>query len=386
MLGALYQSIASTCANNVARFDDIYMFLWRLLAICLIRFAISGVYQRQFRKIPCLLDYIIPADLSDIRRRKIGENVWYALWHTTSFCIGMSLFWSPSEEKWRNEMFAGRTNYAFLVGWERFQMAPLMKQFYMIELAFWSSCLIYIFIETKRSDFAVMLTHHIFTIGLICLSYYCNHFRMGLVVLFLHDLGDIFLYSAKSMRVFSTDNKVAAWVADKLFVLFAVFFFVCRLVLYPYWILTPVTRTNPLFRDFIDPIMGDKYHINSVLEKWGRETTHGIGYYSFPIMLYGLELLHIFWFTLIIKVATRTMKAEKGVLEAGDIREKTDTDDEEEEEEKRLKEEGKSMRGASNGVTRDTSVRKRVQKYEGAVREKSVDADKDLIRRSRPSS
>lgn len=188
-------------------------------------------------------------------------------------------------------------------------MSPNIKLYYVVQLAFWCSALIYITFENKRSDFAQMLTHHIATILLVGWSLVWNYWRIGLVVLILHDVGDVFLYSTKASKESTVCRKQ---VTEALFVTFAVVFFVARLVVYPQvvWV---TFRTG--FQAYLDPVFG-KYD-------WDRDLVgNKAGNYSMPLLLGLLLCLHVFWFSLIIKIIVRTLKTS--LDETGDIRSDSD--------------------------------------------------------------
>lgn len=51
--------------------------------------------------------------------------------------------------------------------------------------------------DFKRKDFKIMLIHHAVTIALIVLSYAYRYHRLGLMVLFCHDVNDILLEFTK---------------------------------------------------------------------------------------------------------------------------------------------------------------------------------------------
>ena len=89
--------------------------------------------------------------------------------------------------------------------------------------------------EVTRSDAMEMMLHHVVTIILISICCFINFSRIGLSILLLHDLADIFLEAAK---MFNYVSKAAgrAWakpVCDLVFGTFALVFFVTRLVVYP---------------------------------------------------------------------------------------------------------------------------------------------------------
>ena len=67
--------------------------------------------------------------------------------------------------------------------------------YYLFALSFCITDLIWlVFIYELQSDFILMLLHHICTISLITFSFLTNYSNVGCVVLFLHDVGDIFVY------------------------------------------------------------------------------------------------------------------------------------------------------------------------------------------------
>ena len=96
--------------------------------------------------------------------------------------------------------------------WEDQQMTDDEKIYYLVCLGFWLSCSLYIFIETRRKDFYQMLLHHEVTVCLIVGSYVWNCYRTGIIVLWLHDASDMFLYSAKASRgICDCDATYLTW-------------------------------------------------------------------------------------------------------------------------------------------------------------------------------
>lgn len=70
--------------------------------------------------------------------------------------------------------------------------------YYLGALAFHITDLIWLLgIYELQSDFLMMLVHHFCTISLIVFSFLSNHSNYGSIVIFLHDIGDIFVYIAR---------------------------------------------------------------------------------------------------------------------------------------------------------------------------------------------
>lgn len=54
--------------------------------------------------------------------------------------------------------------------------------------------------QTRRKDWLESLIHHIATVILLLYSYWVNFTRVGVMVLMIHDVSDIFLEAAKLAR------------------------------------------------------------------------------------------------------------------------------------------------------------------------------------------
>ncbi|CAG9770788.1 unnamed protein product [Ceutorhynchus assimilis] len=166
--------------------------------------------------------------------------------------------------------------------------------YYMFSMAFYWSLCVSQFFDVKRKDFWQMFIHHIATILLMCLSWIVNVFRVGTLVLVVHDSADIFLEAAK-MAKYSGYQKVC----DVIFAIFTLLWIVTRLGFFPFWII----RNTSIDAPKIVPMFP--------------------AYYIFNGLLCILLVLHIFWTYLIVKIAINSLNA--GQMD-GDIRSSSDDD------------------------------------------------------------
>ncbi|WZZ10620.1 hypothetical protein YC2023_096553 [Brassica napus] len=88
------------------------------------------------------------------------------------------------------------------------------------------------FWETRRSDFKVMIVHHIVTSSLIILSYVFRFSRVGSVILALLDITDVFAEIGKMCKYSGQESM-----ATVSFILFFLLWTALRLIYYPLWIL-----------------------------------------------------------------------------------------------------------------------------------------------------
>ncbi|XP_058876618.1 ceramide synthase 2-like [Acipenser ruthenus] len=165
--------------------------------------------------------------------------------------------------------------------WKGFPVLVLLPSqywYYMIELGFYWSLLFSVASDIKRKDFKEQIVHHIATIVLISLSWCVNFIRAGTLIMLVHDSSDYFLESAKIFNY-------AGWkkTCNAIFIVFAAVFIITRLVIFPFWILHctvvyPLSIYPPFFV-----------------------------YYFFNGLLMVLQLLHLFWAALILRMAHKFM-------------------------------------------------------------------------------
>merc|ERR1711935_931678 len=143
--------------------------------------------------------------------RKFTETLWRFVFYVVIYVYGtVTLF----EQPWFSNHDHCWTDYPL-------QAMPFSsKVYYFAELAFYLSLAMTLLWDNKRKDFTEQIVHHIATLLLLSLSYVCNFTRIGTLVMWAHDISDIFLESAK-LCVYA--RKTTA--ADILFGLFACAFF-----------------------------------------------------------------------------------------------------------------------------------------------------------------
>jgi hypothetical protein len=233
---------------------------------------------------------------------KMAENCFYALFYICSLCAGLYVYRS---ENWRVSFFDGACISAF---WELYPpISTVFRLYYLSELCYYISSAIFLLThDTKRKDFTEMVVHHLATISLITLSYMWGWMRLGLVILMLHDAGDILLYTAKVV------HYLGLWPSNiVLFVCFAIVFYITRLFLFPRIILS--VSTEPWIEVTREPLANRIW-----VAYWGFYIVQLIGFALFlNILLY----LHCFWFTLILKMMYReVLHPGNAKYSKGDIR------------------------------------------------------------------
>ncbi|KAG8366510.1 hypothetical protein BUALT_Bualt17G0087500 [Buddleja alternifolia] len=222
--------------------------------------------------------------------RKFKESAWKCVYFLSAEILALVVT--------RNEPWFTKTKY-FWEGpgnqaWPDQKYKLKLKGLYMYTGGFYTySIFALIFWETRRSDFVVSMCHHVASSILIILSYIFRFARVGSVVLALHDATDVFLEVGK-MSIYSGAEKLAS----VSFVLFVCFFFLLRLVYYPFWILRSTS-----------------YEIIKMLDKEKYKVEGPIYYYIFNTLLFSLLVLHIYWFVLMFGMLVKQIQAGGQVTE-----------------------------------------------------------------------
>ncbi|KAL5217494.1 hypothetical protein ABZP36_018178 [Zizania latifolia] len=187
-------------------------------------------------------------------------------------------------------------------GWPNQPMTSSLMLFYMCQCGFYIySIFALIAWETRRKDFAVMMSHHVVTSILIGYAYLTGFFRIGTVILALHDASDVFLETAKLCKY--TEKELGA---SLFFGLFALSWLVLRLIYFPFWI-----------------IKTSSYQSIISLRKLEKFPT--TFYYIFNTMLLTLLVFHMYWWKLICLMIMKQLSNKGQVGE--DVR--SDSDDDE---------------------------------------------------------
>ncbi|XP_010514167.1 PREDICTED: LAG1 longevity assurance homolog 1 [Camelina sativa] len=235
--------------------------------------------------------------------RKFKESAWKCIYYLSAELLALSVTY--------NEPWFSNTLY-FWIGpgdqiWPDQQMKLKLKFLYMFAAGFYTySIFALVFWETRRSDFGVSMGHHITTVILIVLSYFCRLSRAGSVILALHDASDVFLEIGKMSKYCGAET-----LASISFVLFALSWVVLRLIYYPFWILWSTS-----------------YQIIMTVDKEKHAIDGPILYYMFNTLLYFLLVLHIFWWVLIYRMLVKQVQ-DRGKL-SEDVRSDSESDDEHE--------------------------------------------------------
>jgi len=281
--------------NQVTQYDVILVIL----------FALFWTVLRNFLTKAYFIPFAHFVKLSHSNIEKFPESAWKLFWYSCSwafscytlFYCGYDYFHRPLHiwEGWTSESVVPKEIYfAYLM-----QMSFYMHSVYGT-----------LYMDQWRKDSIVMLIHHFLTMTLIGFSYAVRYHKIGMLVLFLHDVSDIFLeFSKCSVYLKTRNHKFDVW-ADRLstigFLSFATSWFVFRLYWFPLKVLYSTTYGVAVFHEQCVPF-----------------------HFIFNALLLVLLGLHIYWFTFIVSMiyrfATNQIKVVDDMREEPEESEISDT-------------------------------------------------------------
>jgi sphingoid base N-palmitoyltransferase len=214
-----------------------------------------------------------------------------------------------SKQEWIADLVTRYDTGTIVKGYPQTPASMGCDMFYIVELSFWVSCFFYLFIETRRKDIVEMTIHHVTTIILVGLSYVSGFGRPGILAMVIHDVGDIFLYAAKTCQY-----RKLQTLADILFAIFAVVFYVSRLWFFPVYVIYPLITSltmNPLDGSLLKPFASVGHFYTLVF---------------LTTLLCILLCLHCMWGWTIARMVKRSLSSKNRFAETGDPR--SDSEDE----------------------------------------------------------
>ncbi|KAI1337228.1 longevity assurance proteins LAG1/LAC1 [Xylariaceae sp. FL0016] len=259
---------------------------------------------------------------------RFSEQAWLLIYYSIFWTLGMYLYCTSPYYLNLKELWSD---------WPNREVDGIMKGYMLAQWAFWLQQVLIIHMEERRKDHWQMLSHHFITISLVSASY-CYHFsRVGNLILVLMDIVDLFFPLAKCLKY--TGHST---LCDVMFGLFMVSWFLARHVFYlmtchSIWkdatsiiptgcfegINQNLTGPTPLpqgWTHYLEPF-GDPGHSRLCFSKSVID--------GFLYTLLGLQVITIFWFFMIVRVAVRVLKGGS----ADDPRSDEEAEEDEEQEE-----------------------------------------------------
>ncbi|XP_031564644.1 ceramide synthase 1-like [Actinia tenebrosa] len=220
------QNFIKDCSRyGVIKKEDLYLTFLLAIFFTLQRYAATAFF---FKPIANYFQFIKKD------KEKFPESAWKLFYYFSVYCYcTYTLFSHRLMENPRS----------IWKGWERGMAIPNdIYNIYVVEAGFYfHSIYATIYMDKWRRDSVVMILHHILANSLIIFSFAMRYHNIGIIVLYLHDISDIFLESTKIFLCFKSapgrQQTFAGYLVNVGFLSFAFSWFYCRLYQYPHKVL-----------------------------------------------------------------------------------------------------------------------------------------------------
>ncbi|CAG9330162.1 unnamed protein product [Blepharisma stoltei] len=262
--------IASNPNYPWPKYDD----LWLACYSCIILIGLMLLFKFSLK--PLAERIIVPRYTGKertTRAEKLVESLFKALYFTFSVVFG---YWVAKDSYFLSWKLGGKGDVNLM--WTDFpfqstETFPYIREYLMIQLGYHTQSFIVHILSKPRNDFMEMLLHHSLTICLLTSGYLMNYVVMSHLVLFVHDIPDLFVYLT---RIFmDTKHKNITFLS---YIGIMISWAYLRLYIYPF-----------------DLIRMGSFYDNPVSHE-----IYGMGILSG--MVHVLLLMHIYWYVLLVKM------------------------------------------------------------------------------------
>ena len=225
-------------------------------------------------------------------QKKFREAAWRSILYAIACGYAVKIMLLDEDLPWMSD------SDLFWNGWPHHEVTPAMQSIYALYIGLYVHQLVFLFLDTKTSDFYALLVHHIITLSIVLSSWVVSFTRIGAFTMVLHDVSDVFLELAKCFNYCKAKYPRIANGADFFFLVFAISFFWLRLGVYPNRVVYSSMFEACRHVSCIDP---------PVLANCAPTMTFGI----FIPLLFGLQALQVFWGWKVLGVVITVLRGKE---------------------------------------------------------------------------
>ncbi|EAL46558.1 longevity-assurance family protein [Entamoeba histolytica HM-1:IMSS-B] len=272
-----YQTKNLIIPSNFPKASDLFPSLFILIFLSLFRYFLTKDVLNQLGEWCIDRKKWNNKKVRKERVKRFGHCVFKNIYFFITAPLGICLF---KNEDWVPAVLFGNGKQDISLLWEDFPLTPQTNSiiiFYNWELGYHLQSLLFHLLSTPRNDFFETLLHHLCSVFLMTFSYTNNCARIGVLVLILHDIVDVFMYFSK--WAIDLENIIPGSLC---FIFLTFVYALFRLYVFPMYII----RAGLIAINYVPDTIKYKY------------LTYGL----FMLMLFSLLALHIYWFYLIIQM------------------------------------------------------------------------------------
>lgn len=272
---SVYQfRVNSNLAYPWPKYEDLWLSFYTCVILILIlitlKFTLKGWSER-------LIVERHTGKERQVRAEKFIESLFKTLYFTFAFVFG---YWVAKDSYFLPPYLGGKGDVNMT--WNDFpfqsiETFPYIREYILIQLGYHTQSFIVHIFSKPRNDFMEMLLHHSMTVCLVSLSYLMNYQNISHLILYTHDLSDLFVCLSRTLM--DTKHKKFTFVS---YIAIMISWFYMRLFIFPLDLIRVGAYEGPIHEIYGLPVMSAMVHV--------------------------LLILHIYWYILLIKMGLRFMK------------------------------------------------------------------------------
>lgn len=242
-------------------------------------------------------------------RAKFTGAAWQLVIHASMATAEAYVLWG--------EPWIAKPWLCFFPNPEDFTPKTSLRMLFVAQMAVWVfTCISHRFNSDAHAhkDYFAMYIHHLATIGLVALAYANNDFKVGAVVLFIHDISDIGIDLLKMSNYLRLDGRAGWFIVELSFALTLSLWSYFRLYLFPFSVIgrgTLPSLATTAATTFPDGSLTLATRMKALLGDWTAEYTRFyISAVTCNVLLSVLVVLHIWWFGLLLKILYRAITSD----------------------------------------------------------------------------
>lgn len=240
--------------------------------------------------------------------KKMIGSAWQFVIH---FTMTLCELYIAKDETWISQPWTCFNDYFTFVP------STSLRLFLILQIAIWiCTCVSHRFNADAHmhKDYVPMYVHHLATICLVAIAYTINQSRIGLVVLFIHDISDISIDLLKIFNYLRLEGKKGFFLVEITYASTLAMWGYFRLYYYPIYIIGQgtISTINYFGTRFLPD--GARPVLVFIAETLGADTfEYKYVFYTANLansLLILLFILHVWWGALLFRILLRMLKAD----------------------------------------------------------------------------
>lgn len=185
---------------------------------------------------------------------------------------------------------------------EEAEVGLALKSLYIFQQSIWIyTCFIHVALDHRRKDYFVMYIHHIVTLSLIVLSFTSQSHRVGFLVMFVHDISDIFIDSMKMSNYLGLGDAKAYYITEASYVATILSWAYFRLYEFPFRVIFAAFKALPeTCPETWADISRMPFFMDGLIARFHNDCIPNV--YNNITLLCILAVLHVWWFALLLNI------------------------------------------------------------------------------------